>query len=118
MLSVTLRNFIESFSETGFSGVQNKSIFNAFNAKIFDAIQQAVKTIAHQRIFFSTFNDINSYVHKVQGNRGITSVVVVYDDGTAIGTQQDQDQLGIVANLTPLITTATDTSIHFLHFIV
>ena len=36
--------------------------------------------------------------------------LVVFDDGTAVVPAQEEDQLGVVANLQPIITLSTDIS--------
>lgn len=47
----------------------------------------------------------------MQGVRGILSSLVVFDDGTpAVAAVQEDNQLGIVANLHPLLTVSTDIS--------
>lgn len=46
----------------------------------------------------------------MQNNRGVTTAIVVHDDGTAIMPPKEEDQVGIVANLQPMITFSTDIS--------
>jgi hypothetical protein len=89
-----LRSFIENFSEVSFTGTLNVKTFSGFTSKLFDAIQ----------------NSIRSIVQNLQTTRGITTALVVYDDGTAVMPPQlqEEDQLGIIANLQPLITFSTD----------
>eukprot|EP01114_Cavostelium_apophysatum_P012174 TRINITY_DN2701_c0_g1_i1.p1 TRINITY_DN2701_c0_g1~~TRINITY_DN2701_c0_g1_i1.p1 ORF type:complete len:256 (-),score=29.08 TRINITY_DN2701_c0_g1_i1:61-828(-) len=88
-----LASFLESFPEHSFSGTLNLSIFSGFTSKIFDAIQNAVSSIIMQ----------------LQTVRGIIHALVMFDDGTAVmSSNQEEDQLGIVANLQPLITFSTD----------
>jgi len=91
-----LQSFEETFPDSTFSGTNaaiNLTTFNTFSSKIFDAIQGAVQTIVQQ----------------LQGVRGINSALVLFDDGTAVTqVQQEDDQLGLVANLQPLITFSTD----------
>jgi len=88
-----LRSFIESFPDISFQGTLNVATFSSFVGKLFDAIQNSVRAIVQQ----------------LQSQRGINSALVVYDNGQSVMTvAQEEDQLGIVANLTPIITLSTD----------
>jgi len=92
--SQILRSFSETFAETSFTGTVNVAMFSGFVSKLFDAIQNSVRSI----------------VQNLQSNRGIQSALVVFDDGTAVlpPQVQEEDQLGLVANLQPLITLSSD----------
>lgn len=51
----------------------------------------------------------------VQTVRGVSSSLLCFDDGSpAITPVQDDDQLGIVANLQPLVTASSDVSMYCL----
>jgi hypothetical protein len=52
----------------------------------------------------------------VQSNRGVTSVVVLYEDGTAVMPALEEDQLGIIANIQPMITFSNDISEYSVKF--
>jgi len=89
-------------------------MFAAFSSKIFDAISSSVRGILQQLsklvIFFKTNRLIGV---KVQTSRGVTNAIVVHDnndDGGVVMPTQEEDQLGIVANLLPLITLSNDIS--------
>jgi len=87
-----LTSFMETFPDSTFSGTLNIGMFSGFTSKMFDAIQGSVNTIVQQ----------------LQGVRGVNSCLVLFDDGTAVMPTQEDDQLGVVANLQPLITLSTD----------
>lgn len=96
-----LRSFIESFPDISFQGTLNVTTFSSFVGKLFDAIQNSVRAIVQQ----------------LQTQRGINSALVVYDSGQSIMTvAQEEDQLGIVANLTPIITLSTDIRMYFFFY--
>jgi len=90
--SSILRSFLEAYSDHGFSGTVNTAAFTGFNSKIFEAITSSTKTILQQ----------------LQTQRGITSCLLVYEDGTSEMPVQEEDQLAIVANLQPLLTIGND----------
>jgi len=87
-----LRSFLDTFSDVSFSGTLNVATFSSFNSKVFDAINSSVKSVVQQ----------------LQSQRGINGALVVFDDGTAVMPAQEEDQLGIVANLQPILTLSTD----------
>jgi len=92
--SQILRSFVENFPEQSFTGTLNVASFGGFVSKLFDAIQNSVRSI----------------VQNLQSNRGVQSALVVFDDGLAVlpPQAQEEDQLGLVANLQPLITLSAD----------
>ncbi|PRP78673.1 hypothetical protein PROFUN_13454 [Planoprotostelium fungivorum] len=90
-----LRSFIESFSaELSSFGVNfNTTAFVSFGTKIIDAISNSVKMVVEQ----------------LQANRGIANALVVFDDGTAISSAtSDEENVGTVANLQPIISLSND----------
>jgi len=89
-----LRSFLATFSGQDWSRVANVSVFSTFGGKLYDAITSSVLTILQQ----------------LQGIRGINNSLVVFDDPgvPAVTPIQEEDQLGIVANLGPLLTVSTD----------
>lgn len=46
----------------------------------------------------------------------MTSVVVLYEDGTAVMPALEEDQLGIIANIQPMITFSNDISEYSVKF--
>jgi len=90
--SQILSSFLEAFADHAFSGTVNTTLFSGFTSKIFDAIQNSVQAIVMQ----------------LQYVRGISHALVMFDDGYAVMPNQEEDQLGIVANLQPMITFSTD----------
>jgi len=87
-----LASFLEAFPDQPFSGTVNTTLFSGFTSKIFDAIS----------------NSVQSIVLQLQYVRGVIHALVMFDDGTAVMPNQEEDQLGIVANLQPMITFSTD----------
>jgi len=87
-----LRTFMEKFADVSFSGTLNVTTFSGFSTRLLEAIHNSVRAIAQQ----------------LQLARGVTNALVIYDDGTAIIHNHEEDQLGVVANLQPLITFSTD----------
>jgi len=87
-----LRTFLEVFADFVFTGSVNTSAFTSFNSKIYEAITNSTKNILQQ----------------LQAKRGLTSCILVYDDGSSEMPVQEDDQLAIVANLQPLLTVSND----------
>jgi hypothetical protein len=114
MANSILRGFLDHFSEYNWQkGIANIGIFATFGGKVYDAITSSVLTILQQRTFD---NDVPLTFFKVQGVRGINNSLVVFDDPGVppVTPVQEDDQLGIVANLGPLLTVSTDLSMYIL----
>jgi predicted regulator of Ras-like GTPase activity (Roadblock/LC7/MglB family) len=90
--SQILRSFVDTFPDINFTGTLNVASFSSFSTKVYDAIH----------------NSIRSVVQQLQTQRGVNVALVVFDDGTAVVPAQEEEQLGVIANLQPILTLSAD----------
>eukprot|EP01112_Ceratiomyxa_fruticulosa_P024365 TRINITY_DN997_c0_g1_i2.p1 TRINITY_DN997_c0_g1~~TRINITY_DN997_c0_g1_i2.p1 ORF type:complete len:255 (-),score=26.96 TRINITY_DN997_c0_g1_i2:365-1129(-) len=94
-----LRGFIDSYAQdTEFSSAQGLSPqrFLPYVNKVLDQITQSIRSIL-------------VVLHR---HRGLLNTFLVHDDGRATTTDAADDQLGIAANLTPLIAFSSEIMLH------
>jgi hypothetical protein len=92
-----LRSFLETFPDVNFSGAPNVATFNAFGNRIFDAINNSVKSILQQ----------------LQTSKGVSSAIVLSDNySESVVATSEEDPLGMVANLAPILSSSQSLFSH------